>query len=530
MNKQFHIASVHGTGRVIQLCMPEVFEEEIPVTESVRLLDDTLERLDYTKLYRCYSPEGRTPALSPKTLFKILVFAYTQGIYSSRAIESSCRFDLRFKWLLNGEKVPDHNTIARFRKSRLSHCLEDLLSQFVKLLMEMDEVRFEHVFVDGSKLEANANKYSFVWRKATNKYEARLQEQVRQWLSEDFADIELPSSLTAVFLFELAEEWRASLRNEGVDFVQGKGKHKDPRQRSLERLEDYAKRQARYETQQSIFRGRNSFSKTDPDATFMHLKDDHMRNSQLKPAYNLQVAVESEYIVGLDLSSERSDMYTLKPLLERLKQQYQVWPQKLVCDAGYESEENYSFLEEKNIKAFIKPSNYVYSKTRKFKNEMAFRQALVYQEKQDAYVCKNGRTLHFSHYKTNVRPSGFSSQIKIYTCESCDACPYISRCYKGKYNKSIQVNERFDAYRERSLSNVTSDEGVILRVNRSIQAEGVFASLKWNMGFKRYLLRGERNVRSESLLLALAFNLKKLHYRIEKGRIGKPLFRIEVSA
>lgn len=518
------------SGDYIQLCLPIETDTLVPVDDSVRLLDRFLEDLDYEKLYRSYSNTGRNPAVSPKTLFKIVVYAYSQGIYSSRKIERACHLNLAFRWLLRNQKIPDHNTIARFRRERLSFCAEDLLTQIVNKLHDMGEVAFENLFIDGTKIEANANKYSFVWKKATNKFEARLQNKARVFL-EDKLQSELPAGhISAAFMREILELWIRLARQQKIRFVYGIGKRKHQLQRDIEALQDFCERQEKYDGYNEIFGERNSFSKTDHDATFMHLKDDHMRNSQLKPAYNLQVAVESEYIVGVDISSETTDMYTLKPFLERLKSNYVKRFFNVICDAGYESEENYNYLEQEGYRAYIKPSNYEYSKTRKFQREMEFRNKMEYVAEEDYYICPGNRKLTYRYVHDRKRRSGYVLKSKVYECESCESCPHLGSCYRGKYNKRIFVSERFDRYRQESLNNITSEHGIRLRVNRSIQAEGVFGTLKWNYGFKRYLTRGESNVRAETLLLAIAFNMNKLHNRIQNGRCGQALFEFPNTA
>jgi len=514
-------------GSYIQLCLPIETDVFIPVDNPVRLLDQVLDCLDYRPLYRMYPHRGRKPSTDPKSLFKVLVYAYSQGIYSSRRIEEACRLNLAFQFLMRGEKIPDHNTIARFRTGRLSACVEDLLSQLVQLLYEHEELSFAHVFIDGTKIEANANKYSFVWRKAVNKHEARLQDNARLLLTRCFPLDRLPASLTSEAMTNYLDRLVERCAHEGVVFVHGKGKRKLPMQRDIEALRRYLERQAKYEQYNALFDGRNSFSKTDTDATFMRLKDDHMRNAQLKPAYNLQLAVTSEYIVGVDISSERSDSLTLKPFLTTLKQNLGRMFKHVVCDAGYESEENYTYLDEEGITPYIKPSNYEYSKTKTFQNEMAFRLSMEYLADQDAYRCKGGRLLTYHSDRTRTSASGFKSQSKVYRCESCDGCPHLGTCYKGKYAKTITVAETFDAYRQKSLENITSDRGIHLRVNRSIQVEGAFGVLKWNYGFTRFLTRGAINVKTECLLLALGFNINKLHHRIQGHRLKQALFPLK---
>ena len=530
MNTQYLQTEYSKSGSYIQLCLPIETECLIPVDDSVRLLDQVLEEIDYRKLYLAYSSEGRNPAVEPKTLFKILVYANSQGIYSSREIERACHLHLAFRYLLQGQRVPDHNTIARFRRERLGACIEDLFTQLVEVLAGCGEIAFQNLFVDGTKIEANANKYTFVWRTASQKNEVKLQEKTRAFFLEKLDNPDLPEHLSSEFLAKIASDWTEEAQKQGIPFVHGSGCHKTQRQRDIETVSAYSERQAKYEANNATFRGRNSFSKTDPDATFMHLKDDHMRNSQLKPAYNIQLAVESEYIVGVEISSQRTDVNTLIPFLNRLRRNYGRHFENLIADAGYESEENYRYLEEQNITTYIKPSNYEYSKTRKFQRDMEFRHAMNYLPTEDAYLCKGGRKLRYQYNKTRTSATGYRSQSKVYACDSCEGCPHLGTCYKGKYQKKMEVAERFDRYREQSRANILSGIGITLRVNRSIQAEGVFGVTKHNYGFTRFLLRGEPHVRTEYYLLALGFNLNKLHNRIQSGRLGQSLFPVQSVA
>jgi transposase len=516
-------------GGYIQLCLPIETETFIPTSDSVRLLDQVFETFNYQDLYRTYQLAGRNPVVSPKTLCKILVYAYSRGIYSSRAIERSCHLDLAFRFLLQGEKAPDHNTIARFRRKHLGPFAENLLTQFVQYVASHQELSFQTLFVDGTKWEANANKYTFVWRGSTSKWEAKLQKNAHTFLANKIPNLPLPEHLSASFLAEILSMWQGIGEAQQIVFVHGKGKHKPALQREIEQLEDYVQRQARYEQIYEILgEHRNSYSKTDPDATFMHLKEDHMRNGQLKAAYNVQIGVESEYIVGIDISQQRNDQYTLIPFLERLRLLYSRNFVELVADAGYESEANYHYLEEQGIKAYIKPSNYAYSKTRKYQRDMELRLAMTYSPEEDAYTCKAGRKLIYKKMRCSKnKETGFVSTGKVYECQNCSGCTHLGTCYKGKYKKQITINERFDAYRANSLEHITSQRGTLLRMNRSIQAEGVFGILKQDLAFQRFLLRGKANVRTEMLLLALGFDINKLFQRIYHGRTGQALFPLK---
>ena len=503
--------------RNIQLLISEEFAEKIiPQNDSVRLAEKLIEEMDLSCLYNTYSHKGRKYATHPRTLLKILVYANMQGIYSSRDIRTACKRDINFIWLLNGEKAPTHFEIARFRSQRLSQCKDNIFNQLVKKLYELNEINFEHLFVDGTKIEANANKYSFVWKKSTNKYEIRLLEKLESFHSE----------LCTKYMLncDSYEETLESL-NKKVDFefVHGRGKRKTELQRDIEILSEMLIRKAKYERYQSTFDGRNSFSKTDPDATFMHLKEDHMRNAQLKPAYNLQLAVEGEYITGLDISSERSDQLTLIPLIEKMERNLGRRYQDVTADAGYESEENYTYFENKEQNCYIKPQNYERSKTRKFKNNMALRENMKYDEENDEYTCQNGKKLKAVYMGTRKSKSGFESEITYYECENCEGCPYKKSCTRAKGNRKISLSKKFIEQRKKSLKNITSPLGILLRTNRSIQSEGAFGVIKENYKFRQFLLRGNEKVSTEITLLAIAYNINKYHHKIQDNRTGTQL-------
>ena len=498
--------------RNLQLLISEEFAEKIiPENDSVRLADDMIDKLDLKCLFRTYSSNGRKYATNPRTLLKVLVYANMQGIFSSRDIEKSCKRDINFMWLLNGEKAPNHSEIARFRSQRLSKCKDDIFYQLVNKLAEVKEINYEHLFVDGTKIEANANKYSFVWKKSTNKYEVRLLDK----LEKIFAELSIKYMINC----KSPEELLNAL-NERVNFtfVHGRGKRKTELQRDIEQLVELLNRKEKYEKYQSTFSGRNSFSKTDPDATFMHLKEDHMRNAQLKPAYNLQLAVEGEYITGLDISSERSDQLTLIPLIEKMEKNLNRSYIDVTADAGYESEENYTYFEKKNQTCYIKPQNYERSKTRKFKNNMALRENMIYDEIKDEYTCQNEKKLRVVYVGKRKSKSGFESEITYYECEGCGGCPNKKSCTRAKGNRKISLSKKFIEQRKQSLENIKSPLGILLRTNRSIQSEGAFGVIKENYKFRQFLLRGNKKVSTEITLLAIAYNINKYHHKIQDNR------------
>ena len=506
----------------MQLKIYESFAERyIPADDSVRLLDRVVEEMDLRALMRAYDSHGRPPATPPRTMLKVILYAAMEHNYSSRKIKSSCERDMNYIWLLNGAPAPSHFEIARFRSKRLAECADELFSQLVHHLHGIGEITFEHLFVDGTKNEANANKYSFVWKKSTNKYEARLDAKIEKLLPELSSKYGVVASDPRVLLSSM--EGKADF-----PFVHGRGNRKSELQRDIELLRELLVRKQKYQRYNETFRGRNSFSKTDPDATFMHMKEDHMRNAQLKPGYNVQFGVEGEYITGVLVSSERSDQLTLIPLMEKMRSHGTDY-KDVTTDAGYESEENYSWFEKENKPCYTKPQNYERSKTKKHKSNMALRENMVYDAQKDEYTCQAGQKLRAKYVGKRKSKSGFESEITYYECDDCSACPHKKTCTRAKGNRQIHVSKRFLEQRAASLERITSEQGILLRMNRSIQSEGAFGAVKQNYGFRQFLLRGQKKVTTEVLLLAMAYNINKLHAKIQQNRTGKQLFE-KVSA
>jgi hypothetical protein len=254
------------------------------------------------------------------------------------------------------------------------------------------------------------------------------------------------------------------------------------------------------------------------------MKDDHMRNAQLKPGYNVQLGVEGEYITGVLVSSERSDQLTLIPLVDNMEAHLGQSYEDLTADAGYESEENYTYFEGKTTECYIKPQNYERSKTKKYKSNMALRENMPYDEKLDEYTCQNGKKLKVVYVGKRKSKSGFESEITYYECDSCEGCPYKKKCTRSKGNRTLQVSKKFIKQREQSLIRITSEMGILLRMNRSIQSEGVFGVVKQDYGFRQFLLRGNKKVFTEILLMAMGYNINKLHSKIQHNRTGRQLF------
>ena len=517
-----------------QLRLPLELSKYIPEDDSVKLLSHLLEELDYTMLYQAYSTKGRNPSVDPKIMFKILVYSYSQKIYSSHKIENACKRDINFMWLLSGQKAPDHSTIARFRKNHASGVIEKLFYEFNEILYQHGEIQYENAFIDGTKIESKANRYTFVWKKSTLKNEAKMHVKIHELIgtinyeySSNFKfDIEKPVESMSPVLEMLSKE----IKEKNISFVYGKGTRPSLIQKQFQELEEYIIRQKQYDEKNKTFKGRNSYSKTDIDATFMRMKEDHMKNGQLKPAYNIQIAVESEYVTGVGVFSDANDLNTLKPMIENMEKKSGHKYRNIIADSGYESEENYSFLEEKHQNSYIKPQNYEAKKKRKYSSDISKRENMRYSPEKDEYICSNNQILRFCGTRERKSKSGYISEISIYECETCLECSMKNACTKAKGNRRLEVSKEFLRLRENSLTRIESELGILLRVNRSIQVEGAFGVLKSDYQFSRFLTSGRDSVKNEFLLLCFGYNLNKLHNKIQKKKQQTHLHEVKVAA
>ena len=519
-----------------QLKLPLNIETIIPENDSVRLLSQFVEAMDLTDLYSTYE---RINSVSPRTLLKIVLYSYMNGDYSSRSMELNCKRDINFMYLLEGASAPDHATFARFRSIHFAPCAKRILAEMTNTLFDMGEISGETIFIDGTKIEANANKYTFVWKKAITKNQAKLLIKLADFVAEceQLYDIKVVygNNVKIKHVKKLRKKLYELKQTENVVFVHGIGKRKTPLQKSIETLEDYLFKLKTYNQAIHICGERNSYSKTDKDATFMRMKEDAMGNGQLKPAYNLQHGVDSEYVTWLTIGPQPTDTATLIPFLQDAEKHLNFKYKNITADAGYESEENYLFLENNGQIAYIKPANYEISKTRKYKNDIGNVENMNYDAKADTYTCRNNKKLTVTGIKRMKTRTGYISEKTIYKCENCTACPYKSECIKGNNCKTpleerakvLQVAKKFLKFRQEDLQRILSDEGILFRTNRSIQAEGSFGDLKQDMQFRRYLSKGTSNVLAESTLLAMARNINKLHNKIQKGKTGTHLFPIK---
>ena len=524
-----------------QIKLPLDIEKNIPSDDSVRLLSAFVEGMELSDLYNTYG-KIKKDQVSPRQLLKIVIYAGMNRIYSSHDIEKSCRRDINFMYLLEGKPSPDHATIARFISLHLSQCSSNILAEVSNILYELGGISGRHIFIDGTKIESAANRYTFVWKKAVTKNQTKLFAKITELIAEceEMYGLKLvyQDSISLHSLKRIRKKLYAIKESEGITFVHGIGRRKSAIQKSIESLEMYIGKLKEYIHKLYACGERNSYSKTDPDATFMRMKEDHMLNGQLKPAYNLQHGVDSEYITWLTVNPNPTDTKTLIPFLKDMEQNLRFKYTEIVADAGYESEENYLFIETNGQTAFIKPNNYEISKKRRFKTDIGKMENMDYDKENDFYICKNNQKLTVQYEKKGKTATGYRRTTTVYKCSDCSGCPYKTDCIKGnncktsmeQRNKRLYVSKTMKQKRAEDLERITSPYGIQLRVNRSIQAEGSFASVKQDMEFRRYMYRGKENVTAQSVILAIAHNINKLHNKIQTEKTGQHLFKLKETA
>ena len=498
-----------------QLQLPTNLEEIIPENHLVRVVHEAIEKMDLGPLLRRYKGGG-TSSYHPKMMLKVLVYAYTQRIYSSRRIAKALRENIHFMWI-SGNSRPDFRTINRFRGEVMRGIMEQVFASVLEMLIEEGYVKLEHYFLDGTKIEANANRYTWVWAKSTRRYKQKLQENVKELLdeieqvneeeNEEYGDRDLEelgedSPIDAERLEKKIQELNELLKEDPED------KHLAKAMKKMR--EDYLPRQKKYEEQESKFQGRNSYSKTDEGATFMRMKEDHMKNGQLKPGYNIQIGTEKQFVVRYSVHQRPGDSGCLVPHMKGLKAQLGRLPKKLIADAGYGSEENYAYLDDEEIEAYVKYNTFHQEQKKRSKKKRFLADQFPYDEEKDVFLCPAEKRMVFKKTTRYKTANGYLTERRVYECEDCGGCVLKPACTRAKGNRCIKISFQLKDMRARARANLLSEEGGTLRSRRPVEAESVFGRLKQNWGFRRFLLRGKEKVEVEWGLLCIAHNMAKM--------------------
>jgi transposase len=493
------------------MAFPPSLDELVAAGHPVRVVHEVLEKIDITALLQQYKPGG-TSSYHPRMLLKALVYAYINNIYSSRKIEEVLQRDIYFMWL-TGMSKPDHNTINRFRGQRLQKTLRPIFNQVVLLLCEEGLLSLKELYTDGTKIEANANRYSFVWGKAIRTSKERIGQQLDElWkYAQSVAAAELDDTDPSGFDKIDKEKVIAT-----IDKINTALKDKKVNNKVRQKL-SYARKNwpvalDKYEQQEkTLGTHRNSYSKTDRDATFMRMKEDHMRNGQLKPGYNVQISTNNQFIASYSLHQNPTDTKTLIPHLREHIRNYGQNPNNVTADAGYGSEQNYQWLENKRITAYVKHNQFDRDQRHKKpgKNKLYAADQFVYNPVTNRYSCPAGKGM--KKIKERIKPnhSGYEQTLTRYQSKNCAGCPLRGQCNPNDEYRTIEVNLNWHRLKQKAEKRLKTQRGIQKRKKRCFDTEPVFANIKHNHHFKRFMLRGLEKVSIETGLLALAHNLRK---------------------
>ena len=484
MNKNKYYQNYSNT---IQLKIPVDLEKIIEISDPIYTFNEIMEQID---LYKYFAEKGcktGRPRFDSVKLLKIILFAFMENGYASlRNIEKLCKTDIRFIWLLDDLKAPSYSIVSNFMNEMLIDNIEDIFNDINSYIFKKEGVDLNHIYIDGTKLEANANKYTWVWKKACRTSRERIYMYLTHLIHEinttdlffHNAKIGTRKEYTIEYVEYILSQYKNILHIDVSSFVYGSGKRKTVEQKHYEKIEEYLKKLKSYAHHIKICGDdRNSYSKTDNDATFMRIKRDYMGNDQLLPAYNVQLGICDEYITVMDMKQYASDTECFVPLMEKFNTTYGFYPRYPVADAGYGSYNNYLFCEQKGMEKYMKFTMFKKETTDKKYRENEYRAVNFKRDEDGNLICPNGRKFKYLCDKA-IKGNKYGRTEEFYQCEDCSNCQYDYKCKKGNGNRTVRINEELTEIHKEVLDNLTSTHGLLLRANRSIQSEGTYGVIK----------------------------------------------------
>lgn len=513
------------------LLLPPSLGDLVPQTHPARIVSRVIDHLDISSIESKYKGGG-TSCYNPRMLIKILVYSYMCNTFSGRKIERQLKENIIYMWL-SGYSTPDFRTLNLFRSQRLNGDFESIFAQVVELIHREGLVTLDVQYIDGTKIESVANKYTFVWKGAVDTYDERLKTKVDAVLRQAEKVISSDEDQISTTTGMNADEFQRRVDNivEKIEQVPSEMQKeiKKINKESLPKMKEY-------ERHKEILQERGSYSKTDQDATFMRMKEDYMGNGQLKPGYNVQISTENQYITNYGIYQKPGDTTTLIDYLESFNRKYHRQSNEIVADSGYGSEQNYDYMLDNKIIPYVK-YNYFHMDIRKERKRPSDAYKLTlpyYNNDEDYFVCSMGQHMTYIGNRSRKSETGHVGEYRKYMAQDCSKCPIKGVCTKAKGNRIYEVNLNLMKQKKLVRELLTSERGLEHRSKRPIEPEAVFGQIKYNSGFKRFRLKSIPKVSVEFGLIALAHNLRKyarIVLSIDNNSPQKLLFqqRINVS-
>lgn len=441
-------------------------------------------------------------------MFKLLILSFALfGYASTRELERLCQTDIRFMFISQCQ-TPSHMAFERFIKNDLTMPIEDIFYDINKYIESRVSINTDVLCIDGTKYEANANKNTFIWRKNTIRNRTKRWKKTLSCIQRinsyfNSMNINVHYSLlkepSIDYLLTITDKMELYMKDQDIQFVYGKGKRKSDIQRLYDELKDNAIKLWEYSIHLDMLQERNSCSKTDPDATFMHMKYDYYNHTNVfKPGYNIQIGV-----------SDGNDLKTYIAFMEKYRKAYGELPKKTPADAGYGSYDNYRYCQDNGIELYMKYSGY-YKEKEKTTQKNRFKLIHFQRDENNQFICPEGYTFELKKETIDMRGI-YPKKNKILVNQHCQGCPLRSQCTKSKRGRTIRYCEELDKFHEEVKRNVQSEEGIRLMIQRSNETEGTFGDLKSNQKYDRLQRRGESGVQLEIYLVCIGHNLRKYH-------------------
>lgn len=500
--------------------LPPSTDDLVPENHIARYLSNVIDSIDISEIEKMYKGGG-APAYHPRMMLKVWLLGYLQRIYTSRKLERALRENIVFMWISGMQRV-DFKTLSNFRRN-LKDSIESIFKEIVKLLLKRGVISGKDVFVDHTKIEANASKYKIVWKKRVEKQLDKIEGELERLLKyieeqneeEDRKHAEGVENIDSKHfeqeeMEEVINRVQETINKDKAKETTDKDKDKELR-KVLKRVEELKERKARYEEQKKILGDRNSYSKTDVEATVMKVK----RSKDLAPCYNEGIAVENGFVIGYNISDNSGDTVSFQELVNEVKENLGSKPESVVADGGYGSLENYEYLDNEKIEYFVKYSGY--HKEKEFRGRFSLRD-FEYNEASNTYKCMNDKELEYKGTITRKTKRGYSFSKDVYEAreEDCLSCPLKAYCTTSN-KRRLEVNEKWELHKKKVRENLRSERGRELYRRRGSEVERVFAERKFVHGFKRHMLRGKAKVKIETGLYYIMHSIKRLYLLLQNN-------------
>lgn len=454
--------------------------------------------------------KGGRPTYNPYDMLALILYSFMIGKRSLRDIEDFCSYDLRGIYIMENEN-PTYKSIGNYINENIGANREKIFSKITSQIFKECNLKMDKAYIDGSKFEADSNKYKFVWK--PKKHHKNLSEKIRMTLEKYGLSKGIPKNenIESRILAEKITEFYE--RYKDIDYSKKENKEI---KKTYQNLLEWLNKSLEYEEKERTCGQRNSYYKSDKDATAMTLKQDYYSGlgSNMHAAYNIQLCVMNGLITSYLVTQSRDDMHDFTRILDKQYEMYEKYPEATCADAGYGSIENYIYLEEHGIINYVKYFNW--------EGNVSGRNPSQYHlNKDETITCLNGNIgykaedIDWHHKKAN------STFYRITGCNSCEFRLYCKRMMNNKDEdfKTFEVVIQLQKYIEQSYENLLSPKGIEMRVNRSSQVEGAFGVIKQDMQFTRFQRTSLDKVTTEFMLVCLGYNLKKLFkYYNGKGK------------